>query len=100
MAKVYLTGAVDRQDLELSEARFNSASEKLKEKNHSVVNSIHIVRSPYCSGRAALRHLIPLLLGCEAIFLLDNWQQSERARIEESIARYSGMTILKEQDLN
>ena len=100
MAKVYLTGAIDRNDIEQAEARFNAATERLQGKNHSVVSSLRIVRSQFCSGKAALKHLIPLLLGCEAIFLLDNWQQSDRARIEESIARFSGMTILREQDLN
>lgn len=40
-----------------------------------------------------MRRDIPHLLGCDGIFLMDNWRQSKGARLEALIAKELGMEI-------
>ncbi len=100
MMKVYIAGAVSGQPREETERKFEAAEELLKSRNYVVMNPLKVVLNPDCSLRAAMKRLLPALLSCDAILLLRDWRFSEGAQIEASLARYAGMRILNEEDLN
>ena len=43
--------------------------------------------------RAVVRHDMELLLGCDAIYLLEGWQKSVGARAEHAVAVFGGLAI-------
>lgn len=98
MMKVYIAGAISGQDPDVVEKKFAKAVQFLKSKNFAVLNPMKIVGNPHCSSRTAMKILIPLLLQCDAIYLLTDWKFSEGAQIEASLARYTGMKIMHEED--
>jgi len=100
MTKVYIAGAISGKNPEETEKKFKEAAELLKSRNYAVLNPMKIVNNPACSSRTAMKVLVPLLLGCDAIYLLNDWEFSEGAKIEASLARYTGMKIINEEDLN
>lgn len=98
MMKVYIAGAISGHDPDLVHKKFDKATQFLKSRNFAVLNPMKIVNDPHCSSRTAMKILIPLLLQCDAICLLSDWKFSEGAQIEASLARYTGMKIMHEED--
>lgn len=50
------------------------------------------------SNKVAMRVLVPIMLDCDGVFLLDNWQFSAGAKIEEMLARYCGLKIFNQEE--
>jgi hypothetical protein len=100
MTKIYLSGAITGIAREAVERKFNDAAELLKNRNYEVVNPLKVILNPDASSRTAMKRLVPLLLNCDAIYLLNDWQFSEGAKIEYMLAQYTGMRIMNEEDLN
>lgn len=98
--KVYIAGAISGHNPDEVDKKFTEAVEFLKSKNFAVLNPVKIVNNPHCSSRTAMKVLVPLLLQCDAIYLLRDWKFSEGAQIEASLARYTGMKIMHEEDFN
>lgn len=47
----------------------------------------------------AMATLLPILLKCNGILMLDCWHFSEGAKIEYMLAQYAGLKIIEEDDL-
>jgi hypothetical protein len=98
--RVYISGQIAGLEEQVARERFESAETLLSDIGLIPVNPLsnglhftarweeHIVRG------------IELLMGCDAIMLLGNWEESKGARIERHIAEEMGLKVLHEQTIN
>lgn len=98
--RVYISGQITGLDEHEARERFESAETLLSDIGLIPVNPLsfglhfsdpwekHIVRD------------IVLLMGCDAIMMLDNWAESKGARIERNMAEELGLKVLHEQTIN
>jgi hypothetical protein len=91
--KIYISGPVtDMPGLNVQ--AFQSAAAALQQQGWITVNPHDNNLHADTSWRQHMGADIPLLLGCEAVYMLEGWQTSKGARLEHHIARELGMTIL------
>lgn len=93
--KCYIAGRVTGEKREKSEEKFRRAEDMIKRAGLQPVNPLKIAQEAD-STREAMKKLLPELLQCDSILLLDDWEFSEGARIEALLARYAGMHIMNE----
>lgn len=98
--RVYISGQIAGLEEQVARERFESAETLLSDIGLIPVNPLsnglhfsdpwekHIVRD------------IELLMGCDAIMMLDNWAESKGARIERNVAEEMGLKVLHEQTIN
>jgi len=96
MSKVYISGKITGLDLEYAKSLFDEAQMYLQnEYGCTIVNPM--VAVPYKEGKTWEQYMlddINLLFGCDAVFMLKNWEDSRGARVECSIAKEMSKTIL------
>lgn len=74
-------------------AEFNDAAALLRALGLDVINSAENICDENTSWEQWARCNIRLLLTCDAIVMLPNWEQGKCAQLEYHIARQIGMTI-------
>lgn len=101
--KVYISGKITGLPRAEYEALFNVAETQLRAKGYEVISPIRII--PDAAETDPARHTeaeiweahlkadIRELLKCNAIYMLSNWECSEGATLEHSIARGLNMPI-------
>ena len=97
--RIYIAGRVTGTPRADVERNFARGFRMLLAKGFEPVTPLDHV-SHLASSSEAMKVLVPLLLGCDGILLLNDWQFSEGAKIEANLARYVGMRILNEEDIN
>lgn len=85
--KVYIAGPVSGLDFDKVKRAFSTAADLLKAKGCEVVNPIELVPDPETEWKDAMRSCIKALADCDAIALLEGWQESKGARVEFELAR-------------
>lgn len=93
--KIYISGQITGLEPKAAKAKFDKAEKILIEKGYNPVNPMKL--NIPIEGKAWIDYMLDdlkLLFDCDAIYLLDNWQESNGARIEYLIAQEMGMTIL------
>ena len=103
--KIYISGAVT--DVEHYAEHFADAEQRLKRCSTSdfkvnVLNPIHILSELPDSETTWSEYMdvsMALLKTCDAIYLLDGWENSRGANREAGYAMGKGMKILREGDL-
>ena len=80
---------------------FRRAAELLREQGHEVVNPAELDDPTLTHEQLAakpwadyMRRDIPLLLECDAIFMLPGWSNSKGASLELHIAQQLGMEVV------
>lgn len=91
--KVYLSGRMSGLEEEEFKAIFKRAEEELVEKGYDVVNPCEIDYIPEEYGGQLLIALGELAK-CDAIYLLENWKESNGARCEYWFAKGMGLEIM------
>ena len=94
---VYISGRVTGQPREAVKTKFNNAAALLYANNHNPEIPT-LICDPTDTPREAMAKLLPILLKCDAILMLEDWEYSEGAMIEMQIAKYIGMHIMFEED--
>lgn len=90
--KFYISGKRDEQE------RYSEAAEKLQQEGHEVINYMELTRQlPGMSSREheTMQHM--LIKMADAIFVLNNWQESDPARAEVFFALENSVNIMFEQ---
>lgn len=96
--RVYIAGRITGLPYEGVKVKFEKAEAACRFNNWSPFNPVKHVNQK-ASHEDAMKILLPHLLDCHAILLLDDYAQSEGAQIEASLARYVGKTIIYQDDL-
>lgn len=97
--KIYIAGRVTGLPYESVKMKFEAAEKLLRESNFNAVNPLKIVGQK-TGTREAMKKLLPVMLDCEAILLLADWEWSEGAKIELQLAKYAGLKVIFEEYLN
>ena len=94
--KVYISGKISGTDLTHTRKRFSDVADKLQALGHEVTN-------PLCNGlsetdpwEAHIAKDIANLLQCEGIYMLQGWEESKGARIEQAVALELELLIMYE----
>lgn len=88
--KIFISGPITKAQVESDRAKFEIAENYLKEMNHLPINPFKI--NFYCLAPWPLR--LESLTGCEAIFMLSDWQTSSEAMMEKYYSSITGKEIL------
>jgi hypothetical protein len=97
--KVYIAGRVTGLPRQEAARNFERGTRLLLNNTYNYLNPLDIVPET-CDNKEAMRLLIPELLKCDAILLLNDAKFSPGAHLEEQIARYCGLDLYYEDDLS
>lgn len=94
--KIYISGRIKGNSTARKD--FANAAMQLKMMGHEPINPFEVAPNPR-TYQWALKMDIQALLECDAILLLDNWEQSYGARVEQHVAEAIGLFELSEDYL-
>lgn len=93
--KIYIAGKIAGCNLYDAEAKFADAEQMLRGLGYNPINPMaKVSQQENYSWADYMKEDIPLLLSCEAIYLLPDWQDSKGARLECHIASELEMDVL------
>lgn len=93
--KVYISGKISGLELCTAMTKFSDAESLIEAIGMEPVNPLKGAKLTNTWAQHMVRD-IELLMGCNAILMLDNWTESKGARIEKFIAEELEMTIMYE----
>jgi hypothetical protein len=93
MKKIYIAGKVTGLPFEEVKKKFAEAQESLEAIGHEAVNPITLVNDANCEWEVAMKICLKAMLDCDAIMLLDDWEDSTGAKIEMKLADSVGIDI-------
>ena len=91
--KVYISGRISGRPLEEARREFRAAEVKIRRFGLRPVSPMQNGLAPAADWAEHMGRDITLLLRCEAIYMLPQWQKSEGATLEHLIARQRRMRI-------
>ena len=94
--KIYISGKISGTDITETRKRFASVAKAMKRIGVEPVNPLENGLSEHDSWEAHMLKDIADLLQCNAIYMLQGWQESKGARIKHYIATEIGMPIMYE----
>ena len=92
--KIYISGQITGLSEETARYNFTMAHLNLRQQGHDPVNPMLLPHNHGKTWAEYMREDIHALLDCEAIYMLENWQESKGARIEFGLAIELGMKII------
>lgn len=98
--KVYISGAITGHHMEDVEARFEWAKKMLEKVNCEPVSPLENGLPPNATWEAHMARDLELLSECDAVFMLDGWEQSRSCQIEFRTAIEHRISIIFEQKHN
>lgn len=98
--RVYISGAIAHHDLTERKAAFGSAERFLVLKGFDPVNPFKNGLPDDAHWRKHMRADIALLLGCDYIYMLKDWELSKGAKLELDVASSCGIKVLFEVTIN
>lgn len=111
--KVYISGKISGEDMIECNKKFQKAAFDIVKNGHIYFNPFNVYEiemfnqyleknnrerlNDMFDRKSIMEICINGLLECDAIYLLKDWQQSEGATLEATIAKSLGMEIIYEQ---
>ena len=95
--KVYISGAITGHHMEDVEARFERAKKMLEKVNCEPVSPLENGLPPNATWEAHMARDLEMLSECDAIFMLEGWEQSRGCQIEIRTAIEQRISIIFEQ---
>lgn len=92
--KCYISGKITGLDLEVAKQNFHNAAVYVESLGYEAVNPFPEEIDPSDKWVDYMRRDIPLLCGCDAIFMQENYGESKGAKIELEISKYLGLKII------
>ena len=96
--KVYISGKITGLQLDEAFKIFEKAELIISANGYIPVNPMKV--NSHTEGKTWEDYMIEdirVLFGCDAVYMLNNWEQSTGARIEYQIAKELGMKIILEE---
>ncbi|MDD7304738.1 MAG: DUF4406 domain-containing protein [Prevotellaceae bacterium] len=102
--KIYISGAIAHHDIEERKNAFKIAAAYCKVCGFEPVNPFDNIYHRCGVGekadwRAHMRADLQMLLECDAICMMDGWEESKGAKLEHDVASTCGMTVYYESDV-
>lgn len=91
--KVYIAGKV--RGLKNYREKFKEAEDKLKEKGYVILNPAKLPEG--MDAEDYMKICIPMLEVADSIYLLNNWRNSEGAKVEKAYAELQGKKIIYQE---
>lgn len=91
--KAYISGQITGLPVAEYVEKFSKAEAELKAKGYEVVNPLRYELKPGSRWNEQMKVDISLLLDCDAIYMLSNWERSTGAGLELYIAEGLGLII-------
>ena len=98
--KIYISGAISHHDLQERQEAFAHAARFLSLKGFEPVNPFDNGVDQQAHWREHMRADIGLLLGCDAIYMLQGWQLSKGCKLELDVATSCGIDVVFENQYN
>lgn len=98
MKRIYLSGPMTGI-AEFNHPAFHAEALRLRSLGYDVVNPAELNPDVTASWHECLRKDLQALLTCEAIALMDGWQDSNGVHLEMHVAHWVGMKIMTVQEL-
>lgn len=96
--KIYIAGRVSGIPRVDAERNFERGERALAANGLDFVNPLKLADKD-ATKLEAMRMLLPTMLGCDGILMLNDWTFSEGARLERMLANYAGLRVIEEDDL-
>lgn len=95
--KVYISGKITGLHPRVYRGKFKAAVKRLRAAGHTVVDPSRI--DVYELTYAQYMAIDGLLLRfCDAIYMLDNWEDSNGAQLEKELAEKLGLKVMYEKE--
>ena len=94
--KIYLSGKISGTNISHTRKRFSDVADKLQSLGHEVTNPLCNRLSETAPWEEHIAKDIINLIGCEGIYMLQGWEDSQGARIEHAIAKEIGLKVMYE----
>lgn len=98
MTRIYISGAMTGKP-DLNFPLFNREAIRLRSMGYDVINPAELNPDPEASWHDCMKTDLKALLDCDAIALLDGWENSQGAHLELHIAHRVGIKVLIARDL-
>ena len=95
--RIYLSGAISGRTIDQARHAFQKAEDQLCAQGWEPVNPLKNGLPAEASWTAHMAVDILNLLGCDAIYLLPGWENSQGATLEANIARMTGKRIFYQE---
>jgi len=96
--RVYISGPIEHYDLEERKNTFRTMARRIRKRGYTAVNPfnnrLHRSGRASASWREHMREDIIMLLKCQYILMLDNWELSKGCKLELDVATSCGIPVL------
>lgn len=95
--KIYIAGKVTGEMPIPVQYKFGYASTKLKEQGHKVINPVALLRPMIVDGfdyEDLMTMCFAAISVCDAVYMLEDWHDSPRAKREHEYALNAGKKII------
>ena len=94
MKKIYIAGKVSGEPLAGCTMKFGTAQKEVESQGFEAVNPLAVVGNWQTPWQKAMRLCLHALIDCDAVLLLNDWQDSRGAMIEQKLAQDLGIKVL------
>jgi len=98
MKRLYLSGPMTGLP-QANFPAFHAEAARLRDLGYEVVSPAEINADPSGGWHACMRNDLKALLDCDAICLLDGWEQSQGAHLELHVAHRVGLQVLQAREV-
>lgn len=91
--KIYISGQISGLTPDVYAPIFYGAEAELSKQGYEVINPLNNGVHPSAPWKEQMKADIRLLIDCDAIYMLANWELSTGATLEREIAKGLGLTI-------
>ena len=95
---IYIAGKVTGEDIKACKEKFSKAEFILRRKGYHTINPLRLC-PPDSNWESAMKMCIRNLIECDAIYMLNDWEESRGAKVEHYIATQLGLQEIREEKI-